>query len=91
MLKLFVLHPWFSIIAVLWALPWKGVALWRSARRNHIGWFIVLLIVNTLAILDILYIFIFSKMGEKKEEKPDSQPTVPVQQPPMPNSNQKIV
>lgn len=49
------------ILAALWTLPWKGIALWRAARNNHKGWFVALLVLNTLAILDITYIFYFSK------------------------------
>ena len=49
------------ILAALWTLPWKGVALWKSARNNQKWWFVALLVINTLAILEILYIFIFSK------------------------------
>ncbi|MDO9231802.1 MAG: DUF5652 family protein [bacterium] len=49
------------IIAVVWTLPWKGFALWKSARKGDSIWFTILLIVNTLAILEILYIFIFSE------------------------------
>lgn len=45
----------------IWTLPWKGVALWKAARNGHKKWFIVLLVVNTLAILEIIYIFYFSK------------------------------
>ncbi|MCX6004062.1 MAG: DUF5652 family protein [Chloroflexi bacterium] len=49
------------LVSLAWTLPWKGVALWRSARNGHTAWFVVLLIVNTLAILEIIYIFGFSK------------------------------
>jgi len=52
---------WLTILFIAWTLPWKGVALWRSARNHHLVWFIVLLLVNTLAILEIIYIFGFSK------------------------------
>jgi hypothetical protein len=48
-------------ILVVWTSPWKGVALWKAARNKQIVWFIVLLVVNTLAILEIIYIFAFSK------------------------------
>ncbi|MDR3582819.1 MAG: DUF5652 family protein [Candidatus Pacebacteria bacterium] len=48
-------------LILLWTIPWKGVALWKAARAGQPAWFIVLLVVNTLAILEILYIFIFSK------------------------------
>jgi hypothetical protein len=49
----------------LWTIPWKAIALWKSARRKELTWFIVLMIFNTLAILEILYIFVFSR--QKKE------------------------
>ena len=52
---------WLLILAVLWTLPWKGVALWRAARNTHRWWFVALLLINTLAILEIIYIFGFSK------------------------------
>ena len=46
---------------VLWSLIWKGLALWKAARKGENVWFIALLIVNTLGILEILYIYAFSK------------------------------
>lgn len=52
---------WLIILMVVWILPWKGVALWRAAKNNHRRWFIALLVINTLAILEIVYIFYFSK------------------------------
>lgn len=67
--QLFIDKPWLLILIFLWSLPWKGVALWMSARRGHLGWFIVLIVLNTLAILDILYIFVFSKWRKKKLHK----------------------
>jgi hypothetical protein len=53
-------------LLLLWSIPWKGVALWRAAKRSHTAWFIVLLILNTIGILEILYIFVFSKMKESE-------------------------
>ena len=55
----------FVYLALLWSLPWKGVALWKAARNQDKIWYIVLFLVNTLAILEILYIFIFSKKRHK--------------------------
>jgi hypothetical protein len=52
---------WISLVVLAWTIPWKAVALWRSARNGSVAWFVVLLIVNTLAILEIIYIFGFSK------------------------------
>jgi hypothetical protein len=51
----------FILLALLWTLPWKGVALWKAARNLHKAWFVVLFVVNTLAVLEILYIFVFSR------------------------------
>jgi len=53
-----------AVIAV-WSLIWMGIAMWKSARKNHIIWFVVFLLAHTLGILEILYIFVFSKMGSK--------------------------
>ena len=61
-------NTWIVVLLAIWAIPWKGAALWRADRLGQKVWFIVLLIVNTLAILDILYIFIFSKRGSSAEK-----------------------
>lgn len=50
-----------------WSLLWKGLALWRAAGQKDKIWFIVLLIVNTLGLLDILYLFVFSKYTKKSD------------------------
>ncbi len=46
------------LLAVLWSLLWKGLALWRAAKRGDTWWFIAFLILNTLGILEIVYLFI---------------------------------
>ena len=51
---------WLTIL-LAWSLVWKGLALWKAGRRNDKIWFIVLLVINTAGILDILYIFVFTK------------------------------
>lgn len=52
---------WWIIILAIWGYAWKAWALWRSARINQPVWFVVLLLVNTAGILDIFYLFYFSK------------------------------
>lgn len=64
---------WLLILIGLWSIPWKGVALWKAARRGDTQWFIFLLIVNTVAILDIIYIFKFSKRPSFGENSRDQQ------------------
>lgn len=55
-----------ALILALWTLPWKGYALWIAARNKHKYWFIALLIINTVAILEIIYIFAVGKPALKK-------------------------
>ncbi|MBS3093647.1 hypothetical protein J4456_03665 [Candidatus Pacearchaeota archaeon] len=61
------------IVAIIgiWAITWKGLALWKSARKNHLAWFIAILLINTIGILEILYIYVFSEMkfNKKKSKK----------------------
>jgi len=59
----------FLAIAQIWSLIWKGLALWKSAKKHQPIWFVVLLVMNTLGILEILYIFLFSEMKKEKIEK----------------------
>jgi len=49
---------------VIWEAVWKGIALWRAGKNNHLAWFICIFIFNTLGILPIIYIFGFSKKTE---------------------------
>jgi len=56
------------ILLIVWVLIWKGLALWKAARRGEWIWFVILLLVNTLGILEILYIFVFSRRSDKKSE-----------------------
>jgi methionyl-tRNA synthetase len=49
------------ILLLLWTLYWKVRALWKAARRGEKVWFGVLLLVNTIGILEILYLYVFSK------------------------------
>ena len=45
------------IILFLWELYWKAHALWVSARNSHKGWFIAILIINSMAIVPIYYLY----------------------------------
>lgn len=34
----------------------KSLSTWRSARNNHLGWFLLLTFTNTLGLLDLIYL-----------------------------------
>jgi len=48
-------------LVVAWSMAWKGVALWRAGRNGHLAWFIAIFIINTVGILEMVYIFAFSQ------------------------------
>lgn len=58
---------WFIVFATIWSTVWKAIALWKAARNTDKPWFIVLMVVNTLGILEIFYVYVFSKRPGKKE------------------------
>ena len=64
--SLLVKYPFVLALLVVWSLAWKGLALWRAAKNDSKPWFVVLLIINTLGILEILYLYVF---GTEKPEK----------------------
>jgi len=52
-------------VLFIWTLIWRGLSLWRSAKQEQQNWFIALLVLGTffniLGLLDIIYLFRFSK------------------------------
>ena len=49
----------FLLIAALWTVVLKGFSLWYAARAGQKEWFIALLVINTLGILEIIYLIWF--------------------------------
>ena len=60
----------FFILFIIWSLVWKALALWYAARRGEKGWFIALMVLNTLGILEIVYIFAVAKHSDVLQNKP---------------------
>jgi methionyl-tRNA synthetase len=60
-----------AVILLLAALtlPLKIVGLWRSARNGQKWWFAGMLILNTVGILELTYLFYFSKPKDKKKSQ----------------------
>ncbi len=52
------------VFLIIWSVAWKGMALWKAAHRGSKPWFILLLLVNSIGILDIVYIYL---VGKKKK------------------------
>ncbi len=65
-------HQWIIPVIITWSLIWKGIALWKAARNKSLPWFVAILIINTLGILEIIYVAFFSgkkAVPEKKDEE----------------------
>jgi len=58
---------WGMVLLMIWSLVWKGLALWHAARREEKPWFIVLLIVNTVGILEIIYLVFVARLFDEKK------------------------
>ena len=48
-----------ALISLIWVLPLKAISLWLSAREGKKIWFIALLIVQTMGILELVYLLIY--------------------------------
>ncbi len=51
-------------LILIWLLIWKGKALWIAAKQDSTKWFWALLVFQTFGILEIFYIFNFSKKNQ---------------------------
>lgn len=67
--------PWLLAVVITWSLFWKGLAMWKAARKNSSIWFVALIVINTVGIFEILYIYLFSEIklddlsSDKKQKK----------------------
>ncbi|MBI5779510.1 MAG: hypothetical protein HZA49_08660 [Planctomycetes bacterium] len=57
------------LAVVAWSLVWKGIALWKCGRNNQLGWFVSILIINTLGILEIIYLLWFQRKQPEETKK----------------------
>ena len=64
----------FILAAIVWTIVLKGFSLWFSARAGQKAWFIVLLIVNTLGILEIIYLIWFRPKSDELTTKAENAP-----------------
>lgn len=48
------------VLLLAWSIVWKGLALWRAAKRGEKIWFIVFMLVNTAGILELIYLFVIT-------------------------------
>jgi len=49
------------IVLAVWTTAIKAFALWHAARNNQLYWFVPLMVLNTLGILELVYLLAFRK------------------------------
>ncbi len=49
------------ILAVIsvWEIIWKGFGLWAAGRNRQPWWFVAMLVLNSIGIIPIIYLFFF--------------------------------
>lgn len=57
-------YSWWWIPVLVWSLVWKGSALWRAAGQKDKVWFVILLLVNTVGLLEIFYLYVWPKISK---------------------------
>lgn len=60
-------NQYFYIALIAWSLTWKGLALYKAARLEQKIWFVIILIVNTVGLLEIAYFFLLHKIDLQKK------------------------
>jgi hypothetical protein len=53
------------LVITLWSVVWKMLALYRAGSYGQKGWFVALFFINTVGILEILYMTIFSRKAKR--------------------------
>ena len=53
--------PLMQYVLLIWSIAWKGIALWNAAKNSQRNWFIAILVINTIGILEIVYLFYYCK------------------------------
>jgi hypothetical protein len=52
-----ILETIIIVVLTIWSILWKCYSVWNAAKHSHKKWFIALIILNTIGILDMIYVF----------------------------------
>ena len=44
-------------ILIVWEAFWKGVALWKSAKKGDFVWFIAIFLINFFGLIPLFYLW----------------------------------
>jgi len=71
------LPPGALVLFVVWTLVWKGLGFWRAARAGQPAWFVAMLVLNTVGLLEITYLaFVAPRSqpftGQARQARPEA-------------------
>ena len=69
-LSFIITHPTAFLLLLIWSYAIKGAALLRAFERKEKIWFVALLLINTLGILEVFYLYTKQKpkVAEHRKE-----------------------
>ncbi|MBI2020521.1 hypothetical protein HYS94_03810 [Candidatus Daviesbacteria bacterium] len=52
------------VLLVIWEAFWKGVGLWKSAKRSERWWFIAIFLINLFGLIPLFYLWRTKQLEE---------------------------
>lgn len=44
-------------VLILWEVFWKGIGLWKAAKKGDLVWFVAMFLINFFGIIPIFYLW----------------------------------
>ena len=57
-------------IFIIWEMVWKGIGLWKSAKKGDTVWFVAIFVINLFGLIPLFYLW---KTKQLEEVLKDSQ------------------
>ena len=75
------LNQWYVALAlIIWSAVWDGIGLWRSAKKDHKYWFLIIFadifLIRSLGLVPIIYLKFFADK-QPPVQVPDADPILP--------------
>ena len=55
------ISPFLLFAMSLWTIAWMGLGLYRAASLKQKNWFLAILLIHIMGIIEIAYLFYFAK------------------------------
>ncbi len=62
---------WAIMLAVVvWSYVWKCIAFWKAARRDQVGWYVLIALAPPFGLLEMIYVFLVAPRTPESGETP---------------------